>query len=122
MTRALSPIARAFRIAHVAIAAWFLAAIAYTWWCALTGRRDRRLRWAIKSLIAEGAAVAVNHGDCPLGPWQERAGDPVPLFELVLSPRAAKRAVPVLGAVTSAAVGLVWWQDGHSPRRGPRWN
>ncbi len=31
-------------------------------------------------------------------------GDPVPLFELVLSPRAAKRAVPVLGAVAAAGI------------------
>jgi hypothetical protein len=49
--------------------------------------------------------VAANHGDCPLGGLQERLGDPVPLFELVLSPRAAKRAVPTLGAIT--AVGLI---------------
>jgi hypothetical protein len=36
---------------------------------------------------------------------KDRPGDPVPLFELVLSPRAAKRAVPALGAI--AAAGLV---------------
>jgi hypothetical protein len=35
---------------------------------------------------------------------QERVGDPVPLFELVLSPAMARRAVPVLGAVTAAGV------------------
>jgi hypothetical protein len=34
-------------------------------------------------------------------------GDPVPLFEPVLSPRAAKRAVPVLGAVATAGIALV---------------
>jgi hypothetical protein len=35
---------------------------------------------------------------------QQRLGDEVPLFELVLSPQAAKRAVPVLGGVTAAGL------------------
>ena len=52
--------------------------------------------------------VAANRGDCPLGGLQrERLGDPVPLFELVLSPRAAKRAVPTLGAITAAGLALL---------------
>jgi hypothetical protein len=75
------------------------------WWCALSGRRDRLLCIAAATLIGEGVLVAANRGDCPLGGLQERLGDPVPLFELVLSPRAAKRAVPTLGAI--AAVGLI---------------
>jgi hypothetical protein len=33
-------------------------------------------------------------------------GDPVPLFELVLPPQAAKQAVPVLGAVTATGLAL----------------
>jgi hypothetical protein len=90
----LTPAALAFRIGHGAIAAAFLTAIAYVWWCAVTGRRDRRLRLAVVALIGEGAFVAANGGDCPLGPLQVRLGDPVPLFELVLSPTAARRAVP----------------------------
>jgi hypothetical protein len=101
----LTPVALAFRVAHGAIAAAFLGAIGYVWRCALTGRRDRLLRVAVVALLAEGAFVAANHGDCPLGPLQERLGDPVPLFELVLSRTAARRAVPALGLV--AAVGLV---------------
>jgi hypothetical protein len=83
----------------------FLVAIVYVWWCALTRRRDRWLRLAVAALAAEGSVVAANHGDCPLGPLQARAGDPVPLFELVLSPRAARRAVPTLGGL--AAVGVL---------------
>ena len=108
----LSPAARAFRAGHAAIAATFLAAIAYVWWCALTGRRDRWLRLAVVALVGEGAFVAANHGDCPLGPLQERLGDPVPLFELVLSPSAARRAVPALGLITTAGLILL-------VRRGP---
>ena len=101
----LSRAAMAFRAFHTAIAAEQLLAIAYVWWCALSGRRDRLLHVAAASLIGEGVLVAANHGDCPLGGLQDRLGDPIPLFELVLSPRAAKRAVPTLGAI--AAAGLV---------------
>jgi hypothetical protein len=101
----LSSMALAFRAGHAAITVGFLGAIGYVWWCAVTGRRDRWLRLAAGALVAEGAFVAANHGDCPLGPLQARLGDPVPLFELVLSPVAARRAVPTLGIV--AATGLV---------------
>jgi hypothetical protein len=100
----LSRAALAFRAAHAAIAVEMLLAIAYVWWCALTGRRSALLRVSAASLIGEGVLVAVNGGDCPLGGLQRRLGDPVPLFELVLSPRAAKRAVPTLGAVTAAGL------------------
>ena len=105
--RKLTPAALAFRAAHAMIAATFLAAIGYIWWCALTGRRDRLLRVAVGALAGEGVLVAANHGDCPLGPLQERFGDPVPLFELLLSPRAARWAVPALGSVTVAGVALL---------------
>jgi hypothetical protein len=94
-----------FRAFHSAIAVEQLLAIAYVWWCAITGRRDRLLHIAVATLIGEGILVSANRGDCPLGGLQERLGDPVPLFELVLSPTAAKRAVPTLGAI--AAAGLV---------------
>ena len=36
----LSGAARAFRAFHGVVALTFLPAIAYVWWCALTGRRD----------------------------------------------------------------------------------
>jgi hypothetical protein len=96
-----------FRAFHAAIAVEQLLAIAYVWWCAITGRRDRLLRIAVGTLISEGVLVAANRGDCPMGGLQERLGDPVPLFELVLSPRAAKRAVPTLGAITAAGLVLL---------------
>ena len=62
------------------------------------------LRLVVIALVGEGVLVAANGGDCPLGFLQDRVGDPVPLFELVLSQRAAKRAVPVLGAVAAAGI------------------
>jgi hypothetical protein len=103
----LSRAALALRAAHAGISVGFLGAIAYVWRCGVTRRRGPLLRTAITALTLEGLAVAANGGDCPLGGLQERAGDPVPLFELVLSPRAAKLAVPALGAITAAGVALV---------------
>ena len=43
----------------------------------------------------------------PLGPLEERIGYQVPLFELVLLPRAARLVVPLLGGVTALGVGVV---------------
>lgn len=106
-TTDLPPAARALRGAHASITVAFLGAIAYVWWCALTGRRDRWLRIAVVALVGEGVAVSANGGDCPLGPLQDRLGDPVPLFELALSPRAAKRAVPALGLVAATGIALL---------------
>jgi hypothetical protein len=103
----LSRAAMAFRTFHAAIAFEQLLAIAYVWWCALSGRRGRLLRVAATTLIGEGGLGAANHGDCPLGPLQERLGDPVPLFELVLSPRTAKRANPTLGVIATAGLVLL---------------
>jgi hypothetical protein len=106
-TAGVAPAVLAWRAVHALIAVGFLASIVHVWWCALSGRRGPLLRLAIAALIGEGAFVAANRGDCPLGPVGDRVGDPVPLFELVLPPRAARRAVPVLGAVTVAGIVLL---------------
>jgi hypothetical protein len=103
----LSPAVVVWRAAHGLIATGFLASIGYVWWCALTGRRGPWLRPAIVALVGEGGLVVANRGDCPLGPLGDRIGDPVPLFELVLSPRAAHRAVPTLGALTAVGLGVL---------------
>jgi hypothetical protein len=109
----LSPAALAFRFTHAAIAGALLIAIGYVWWCALTARRGRMLRVAVGALIGEGIAVAVNRGDCPLGGVQDRLGDPVPLLELMLSPKDARRAVPVLGLMTAAGIALLAREPGR---------
>ena len=103
----IRPLVLVWRLAHAAIAVSFLGAIAHVWRCALSGRRDRKLALAVGALAAEGALVAANGGDCPLGPLGDRVGDEVPLFELVLPPPAAKLAVPVLGIVAAAGVGAL---------------
>ena len=111
----LSPAVVVWRAAHGSIAIGFLVAIGYVWWCALSGRRGRLLRPAIVALAGEGVLVVANRGDCPLGRLGERIGDPVPLFELVLSPRAARCAVPALGALTAVGLGVL---AARSERRG----
>jgi hypothetical protein len=111
-----SPLILAWRAGHAALALGFLASIAYVWRCALSGRRGPLLRAAVAALLAEGALVAANRGDCPLGGIGERIGDPVPLFELVLPPRAARLAVPILGIVTAAGIALLGARGGKSHR------
>ena len=88
-------------------AAWSVAqlgGLGYIWACALTRRRSRRLWASVALLLAEGAALIVGRGNCPVGPLQETWGDPVPFFELVLPPRAAKAAIPALAVVSVAGV------------------
>jgi hypothetical protein len=92
--------ARAWRVAHAAWSAGQLTSLAYVWWSAIRRRRSRRLGLIVGFLLAEGAGLAVGRGNCPMGRQQAKWGDPVPFFELVLSPRAAKAAVPVLAVVT----------------------
>jgi hypothetical protein len=78
------------------------------WASVVRRRRSTRLWAAVALLIAEGAALVVGRGDCPMGPLQTEWGDPVPFFELVLPPRAAKAAVPILAMVAlGAVVGLM---------------
>lgn len=96
--------AKALRGLHIAIAAVELASLAHVWVCALSGRRDRMLPFSITALSLEGAGLLIGRGDCPLTPLQRRVADPVPLFELVLPPRAAKAAVPVLAAVSVGGI------------------
>ena len=97
----------ALRTVHVAVAVVELAALGELWLCALTNRRGKALWAAVAVLALEGAGLVVGRGDCPLGPLQERVGDPVPLFELVLPPRAAKAAVPVLASATFLGIGVL---------------
>jgi hypothetical protein len=109
--------ARTFRIVHAAWSVVGLASLAYLWACATTGRRDRGLAASIAFLLVEGGALVVGRGDCPMGPLQAEWGDPVPFFELVLPPRAAKAAVPALAAVSLAGIAAV--VVGSVRRRGP---
>jgi hypothetical protein len=100
----LGPPAKAFRVIHAAWAVVSMASLGYVWLAALGRRRDRSLAASAMFLSLEGVALIAGRGDCPFGPFQRRLGDPVPLFELVLPPRAAKAAIPVLAVVSLAGL------------------
>lgn len=96
--------ARLFRIAHGVWGAFNLAGLAYIWRSAALRRRDRWVYSSVALLLSEGAALVVGRGNCPFGPFQARLGDPVPMFEWVLPPRAAKAAIPILAVVSLGAI------------------
>ena len=100
--------ARLFRVAHGVWGAFNLGALAYVWVCAALRHRDRAVYASVALLGAEGAALVVGRGNCPFGPLQARLGDPEPMFEWVLPPRAAKAAIPILTAVTLAGFGALY--------------
>ena len=94
--------ARLFRIAHGVWGIFNLAALSWVWRSAAVRRSDRLLVGSLALLGTEGVALVIGRGNCPFGPLQTRLGDPVPMFEWVLQPRAAKAAIPVLAIVTLA--------------------
>ena len=98
----LSRPAKAYRVFHATWSVAGLASLGYIWVCAARRRRNRLLGASIAFLSGEGVGLVIGGGDCPMGPFQEQLGDPVPFFELVLPPRAAKAAVPILAAASLA--------------------
>jgi hypothetical protein len=112
--------ARAWRILHAVWSVAQLTALATIFQAVARRRRGPRV-WASAGFLGlEGAGLLAGRGDCPMGRIQERWGDPKPFFELILPPRAAKAAVPVLAVVALTALvglairppGLRWrWED-----------
>jgi len=88
-------------------------------WARVIGRKRDLLLWASVTFVGvEGAALVVGRGSCPMGGVQEEWGDPVPFFELVLPPRAAKAAIPTLAGMSLVAIaGVVL----RAPRVVLRW-
>jgi hypothetical protein len=99
--------ARAWRAIHVGWAVAQLASLALIWTSAIRRRRSTLVDAAVAFVGLEGAALVVGRGNCPVGELQASWGDPVPCFELVLPPRAAKAAVPVLAVVGTVGIGLL---------------
>jgi hypothetical protein len=102
--RSLPRRALGFRVAHIAWGVIELGALTHVWGSALLRRRDRYLWASMLLLLLQGAALVVGRGNCPFGPVQRQLGDPVPMFELALPPRAAKVAIPVLFVVAVAGI------------------
>ena len=105
--RELGARARAWRILHVAWSVAQLACLGRIWVSALRGHRSPAVWVGVAFIGLEGAALVVGHGSCPVAPLQQAWGDPTPFFELLLPPRAAKAAVPVLAVVSLAGIGLL---------------
>jgi hypothetical protein len=103
--RELPPRALAFRIAHIVWGAVEIAALADVWRSALLRRRGRHLWLSMAFLLVQGGALVLGRGDCPFGPFQRQLGDPVPMFELALPPRAAKAAIPLLFVIALVGIG-----------------
>lgn len=100
----LDAAARLFRVAHGTWGALNLAALAWLWRSAALRARGRLLYASTALLGVEGAALIVGRGNCPFGEFQARLGDPVPMFEWGLPPRAAKAAIPLLTGVALASI------------------
>lgn len=109
--------ARAFRLAHIGYGVVGMSSFGYLWWCAMARRRTRALQLAVGFLLVEGVALVIGRGNCPFGPFQRSLGDPVPMFELVLPPRAAKAAVPILAAGSLAGMVAVVLRPPRALRR-----
>ena len=88
------------RVGHGLVSALFLSCIAAIYLAAWEGSAGVLTFLALGALSVEAVLVLLSGGNCPLGPALRRLGDDTPFFELFLSPRAAKAAVPVLTAVT----------------------
>jgi hypothetical protein len=102
----LSRQARVLRAVHNAVGVGELSCLGYLWVCVLTGRRDRWLWSSVAILLGEGAALMIHKG-CPLGIFQRRAGDDVPLFELWFGPRLAPFAIPFFTGLSIAGLALL---------------
>jgi hypothetical protein len=90
----------ASRAAHGLISLVFLSCIAVIYLGAWRGKAGAVTLAALAALCVEGALVLLSGGNCPLGPILRRLGDETPFFELLLPPRAAKLAIPILTAVS----------------------
>ena len=104
----LSASARLFRVAHATWGGVNLLALARVWTAVAARQRDRAVCVSMALLCVEGVALAIGRGNCPFGPFQESLGDPVPMFEWVLPPRAAKAAIPILSVATWASFVGLW--------------
>lgn len=115
--QSLPPRAKAWRVVHASWSVAQLGSLAYIWACVATGRRTYKAWASVAFLVAEGAGLAVGRGNCPVGRLQAEWGDPVPFFELILPPRAAKAAIPVLTCVSLLAIaGMAFRRPGFVAR------
>lgn len=97
------------RILHGVVTIYFILCLLYLYIVGLTGNVSEHLfTLAILSLAMEGIAVfALNQGNCPLIHLQRKIGDDKPFFELFMTPKLAKRAIPVFAWFTLIALLII---------------
>jgi len=95
------------RLIHGLLSAFFLSCIGFVYYAAIADAHSRLAIVAALILLGEGAVVALNGGDCPLGTVHRRYGDEKAFFELFLPPRAAKLAIPILGGIAGLGIALL---------------
>jgi hypothetical protein len=100
----LSTSARVLRGVHSSIGAFEFGCLSYLWFFAISRRRDRAFALAVSVIVGEGVALALAK-ECPLGAFQRRVGDDIPMFELWFGARLAPYAIPSFSAL--AVIGLV---------------
>jgi len=113
--RELPPGALAFRLAHIVWGAVAMGALTNVWAHAVRRTRSRLLWAGVAMLSAQVVGLIIGRGDCPLGPFQRKLGDPVPMFELLLPPRAAKAAIPVLALIGTVGLLLLLLRPPRTP-------
>lgn len=109
MSRPAHPLSRqawTLRLLHTLIGIAELGCLGHVWFCALSRHRDRWLKLSAGVLAGEGVALLLAKG-CPLGVFQRRAGDDVPMFELWFGPRLAPFAIPSFTVIALAGLLLV---------------
>lgn len=113
--RELPPSALVFRLAHIVWGAVAMGALTNVWAHAVRRTRSRLLWAGVAMLSAQVVGLIIGRGDCPLGPFQRTLGDPVPMFELLLPPRAAKAAIPVLALIGTVGLLLLLLRPPRTP-------
>lgn len=96
------------RVIHGFFALYFIICLIYLYYSVFFFKPNIFLAIALLSLGVEGFVVFIlNKGDCPLIHIQRKLNDTTPFFELFLSKKAAKKAIPFFAVLTWAAVGLL---------------
>jgi hypothetical protein len=99
--------AKAWRVVHATWSVAQLSALGVVWTSVLRRRRTPG-RWVSAGFLGiQGGALVVGRGNCPVGPLQAEWGDPVPFFELLLPPRAAKAAIPALSMIATTGLAAI---------------
>ena len=106
---------RAIKLAHTLIWAFFVLAIGAIWICAVLGSLSGAA-CAIGVVLVEVAALALNHGRCPLGTVAERyTADRSANFDIDLPAWLAGRTKPIFGPLFAGGVLLTAIRWATSP-------